>query len=89
VGRRFPESSEVFKNGPVARFAFRLGFATLPQAEPTFNLGPVLASTPEQQRIRLMGGTDIEDRPSLHRLSMHGIHDHEPRAGSQVFFDQA
>jgi hypothetical protein len=89
VGRRFPESSEVFKNGPVARFAFGLGFATAPHAEPTRNLGPVLASTPEYQRIRLMGGTDIEDRLSLPRLSMHRIHDHELRAGSQVFLDQA
>ncbi len=79
----------MFKYGPVARFALGLGFATAPHAEPTFNLGLVRASTPEQQRIRLMGGTDIEDRLSLHRLSMHGIHDHEPRAGSQAFLDQA
>jgi len=77
------------KYGPVARFARGLGFATAPNVEPTLNLAAVVASTPEQQRIRIVGGTEIEDRLSLRGLSVHRIHDREPGAGSHVLLEEA
>ncbi len=77
------------KYGPVARFALGLGFATAPNVESTLNLAAVVASTPKKQRIRIVGGTEIEDRLSLRGLSVHRIHDHEPGAGSYVLLEQA
>jgi len=79
----------VLNDGPVACLAFRLGFAPTPAAEAALDLAPIVAATPEQHRIEMVGGTEIEDRLSLRGLSVHRIHNHDSSASGHMLVEQA